>query len=235
MKAQTKAHSYRFRGAVVRVAAWHGRPDIATIALSGSDTPSPRALADLLTTLRNDGYRELLTNALAPGAALPLVDAGFAVRHRLHLLECPLDEPLRDGSGRTERAGRGDRAAILDVDAVAFDPDWQFDDLALREAIRATPSTQLRVARVDDLIVGYALFGRAEGPGYVQRLAVAPVAQSAGIGRALLEDGLRWLARRGSRRALVNTQTDNDRALRFYERAGFTRLPVGLCVLGRSL
>jgi hypothetical protein len=33
----------------------------------------------------------------------------------------------------------------------------------------------------------------------------------------------------------VNTQDDNARALRLYERAGFRRLPVGLCVLGRDL
>lgn len=234
MKAQTKAHSYRFRGAVVRVAAWHGRSDIATIALSGSETPSARALEDLLEKLRAAGVEQVLTNALAPGTALPLVDAGFAVRSRLHLLERSLDQPLTD-TGSTERAGRGDRAAILDVDCQAFDEDWRFDDLALREAIRATPSTQLRVARLDDTIAGYGLFGRAEGPGYVQRLAVAPHAQGRGVGRALLEDGLRWLSRRGSQRALVNTQADNERALRFYERAGFTRLPVGLCVLGRAL
>jgi GNAT superfamily N-acetyltransferase len=234
VKAQTKAHSYRFRGAVLRVAAWHGRPDIATIALSGSESPSVRALEELLERLRSDGYREVLTNALAPGAALPLVDTGFEVRTRLHLLERALDGSA-SASGRTERAGRGDRAAILDVDAKAFDDDWRFDDLALREAMRATPSTQLRVARLDDMIAGYGLFGRAEGPGYVQRLAVAPRAQGRGIGRALLEDGLHWLHRRGSERAFVNTQTENERALRFYEGVGFTRLPVGLCVLGRSL
>jgi GNAT superfamily N-acetyltransferase len=234
VKAQTKAHSYRFRGAVVRVAAWHGRPDIATIALSGSDAPSPRALADLFATLRADGYREVLTNALAPGTALPLVDEGFTVRSRLHLLERDLDATISD-SGRTERVGRGERTEILEVDGQAFDDEWKFDELALREAIRATPATQLRVARLDGAITGYALFGRAEGPGYVQRLAVAPRVQGHGIGRALLDDGLRWLHRRGSQRAFVNTQTDNERALRFYERAGFTRLPVGLCVLGRSL
>jgi ribosomal protein S18 acetylase RimI-like enzyme len=40
---------------------------------------------------------------------------------------------------------------------------------------------------------------------------------------------------RGARSAFVNTQDENVRALQLYERAGFRRLPVGLCVLGREL
>jgi mycothiol synthase len=79
------------------------------------------------------------------------------------------------------------------------------------------------------------LFGRGEATGYVQRLAIAPVAQGAGLGRAVLGDGLRWLAAQGATRALVNTQEDNVRAVDLYARVGFSRLPVGLCVLGRTL
>ncbi len=45
-------------------------------------------------------------------------------------------------------------------------------------------------------------------------------------------DGSRCTARRVR---LVNTQEDNTRALDLYLRAGFTQLPVGLCVLGRDL
>jgi GNAT superfamily N-acetyltransferase len=51
----------------------------------------------------------------------------------------------------------------------------------------------------------------------------------------LLQDGLRWLRERGATRALVNTQEHNTRALTLYQHCGFTRLPVGLCVLGREL
>ena len=84
-------------------------------------------------------------------------------------------------------------------------------------------------------MVGYALFGRADDVGYVQRLAIHPDAQGQGLGPALLVDGLRWLRAHTARSAFVNTQVDNDRALHLYERVGFRRMPVGLCVLGRSL
>jgi ribosomal protein S18 acetylase RimI-like enzyme len=234
VKAQTKAHSYRFRDGVVRVASWHGRPDIATIAVRAIDPPSPRTLNRLLDRLRDAGYREVLTNAVGPGTSVWLVDSGFAVRGRLHLLEHTLQGSARP-SRRTRRATRADRDAIVAVDAASFDEFWRFDDLALREAMRATPRAHTRVAVVKNVVVGYGLFGRAGTTGYVQRLAVGPVGQGRGLGRALLHDGLRWLHMHGATRALVNTQEDNARALDLYVRAGFTRLPVGLCVLGRDL
>jgi ribosomal protein S18 acetylase RimI-like enzyme len=145
-------------------------------------------------------------------------------------------ENLPGPSGRSRRATRADRAALLDIDARAFDDFWQFDAFALREAVRATPRAHLRVApRASDPLRSYGLFGRAGSSGYVQRLATVPEAEGRGFGSAVLNDGLRWLRARGASRAFVNTQHENGRALALYERAGFNQLPVGLCVLGRDL
>jgi ribosomal protein S18 acetylase RimI-like enzyme len=229
-----RAQSYRFRGGVARVAAWHGRSDIASLALHGSDAPSPGTLRRLLEHMHDAGYREVVTNALGPGTTVPLVDIGFAVKGRLHLLTHDLDH-LPAPTGRTRRAGRRDRHALLAADFAAFDEFWRFDDLALREATRATPRAHTRVAPTTDDPSGYGLFGRAGTAGYVQRLAVTPEVQRNGFGRALLTDGLRWLRAHGARRAYVNTQEDNDRALALYLRSGFRQLPIGLNVLGREL
>jgi ribosomal-protein-alanine N-acetyltransferase len=206
---------------------------VASLAFHGTDTPSGQSIEHLLERLQRAGYREVVTNALGPTASLPLVDAGFAVRGRLHLLTHDLEE-LPPASGRTRRAARGDRTAVLRADAAAFDEFWHFDAVALREAVRATPRAHIRIATREET-VGYGLFGRAGSAGYVQRLAVAPAAQRCGLGRALLNDGLRWLRGRGARRVYVNTQEDNERALALYLRAGFLQLPVGLHVLGREL
>jgi ribosomal protein S18 acetylase RimI-like enzyme len=207
---------------------------VASIALQGAAAPSPRALKRLLERLTRDGYRAVITNALAPGASLALIDAGFTVRGRLHLLVHELDavpEPVL----RTRRARRSERLPALEIDAAAFDDFWRFDATALYEAMRATPRTHLRVAPAHTDITGYALFGRSGNAGYVQRLAVDPAAQGAGVGWSLLADGLRWLRSRGASRVFVNTQDDNRRAFDLYVRAGFSPLPVGLCVLGREL
>jgi ribosomal protein S18 acetylase RimI-like enzyme len=228
-----KTQSIRFRGGVARVAAWHGRPEIASVALLCRGAPSIEAVEHLLEQLRAGGYREVITNALAPGASLPLVDCGFEIRGRLHLLSHDL-ESLPGPTRRTRRSGSGDRSAVLAVDGAAFDDFWQLDDIGLRQAARATPRSHLRVTK-GDTIRGYGLFGRAERTGYVQRLAIHPNAQGEGFGSALLTDGLHWMRVRGARSAFVNTQVDNERALGLYERAGFRRLPVGLCVLGIAL
>jgi ribosomal protein S18 acetylase RimI-like enzyme len=234
VKAQAKAHSYRFRDGVVRVSAWQGRADIAQVAFLAPTPPSPRTVERLLARVREAGYREVLTNAVGPAPSAALLDEGFVVRGRLALLEHSLED-VPDWSGRTRRSTRLDRDAIVEVDDTSFEAFWRFDDLALREAARATPKATTFVTDVDGTIGGYLLIGRAGPTGYLQRLAVAPGAQRGGVGRALVGDGLRWLREHGVVRALVNTQTDNDRALTLYRALGFVDLPAGLCVLGRAL
>jgi ribosomal protein S18 acetylase RimI-like enzyme len=230
-----KTQSIRLRGGVARVAAWHGRSDVANVALQCRGAPTVDEVELLVDELRASGYRAALTNALAPGASLPFVDCGFEVRGRLHLLSLDFAGlSLPASTRRTRRATAADRPAVLAADAAAFDDFWTLDAVGLEQAARATPRSHLRVERRDP-IGGYGLFGRAERVGYVQRLAVHPRAQGDGLGPALLHDGLRWMRLRGVRSAYVNTQVDNDRALHLYEQAGFRRLPVGLCVLGRDL
>ncbi|GIU85957.1 MAG: hypothetical protein KatS3mg009_0472 [Acidimicrobiia bacterium] len=227
-----RTKSFRYRGGVVRVAAWHGRGDVASLALRGASAPPAASLERLLDRVRAAGFREVLTNALPPAASLPFVDAGFRVRRRLRLLVHDLTD-LPPVSRRTRRARRDDRDAVLAVDAAAFDEFWRLDADGLRAARRATPSSQVRVTRGP--VVGYGVFGRAGHEGYVQRLGVAPAAQGQGFGRALVADGLHWLRAHGATRAYVNTQAGNDRALALYEHVGFRRLPFGLDVLGRTL
>jgi ribosomal protein S18 acetylase RimI-like enzyme len=234
VKAQAQARSYRFPGTVVRVTPWQGRTDTAAIAVSGTDPPRAADLERLLDRLRAAGYRAVVTNAVTVCTAAVLADAGFATRGRLELLERPLDA-APPPSGTTRRATRADRRAVVAVDAAAFAPDWRFDEVALREAADATPRARMLVAPREGSLQAYGLFGLDRVTGYVQRLAVAPAAQGRGLARALLDDGLRWLARRGAARVLVNTQPDNRRALELYRHAGFGPRPSGLFVLGRTL
>ena len=83
--------------------------------------------------------------------------------------------------------------------------------------------------------IGYCVTGRAGRGGYLQRLAVARDRQRLGLGTLLVSDALTWLQRRGAREAFVNTQTGNQRALRFYTRLGFYVVPDPLTVLRRQL
>ena len=193
------------------------------------------SVVEVVEHLRSHGYEAILTSALAPDEQRPFLDAGFRTEEHLDLLLAETQPDVAPTSRRTRRMRRSDLSRVLEIDASAFTPFWRLDRTAFHEATSATPSCRRRVVSVGDPlrrhVVGYAVTGRSEGQGFVQRLAVDPAHQGTGIGRALLDDALHWLAQQGATTVLVNTQPDNDAALDLYRSAGFTDRPGGLSVL----
>ena len=224
----------------VRAGPWRGDRRVAYLnPVPGAPLPSPDFLRRCLGTLAGRGFGRVVTGALAPSEQVGFRAVGFSVAEDLHLLSHDLhDLPVMDVPGVALRRTRAsDRAAVLAVDHVAFQPFWRLDESGLDEAINATPHARFRTAHdaERDAVVGYAITGRAGRRGYVQRIAVDPTQHGAGIGRLLLLDGLRWLRRWRVERAMVNTQLDNSRALRLYEATGFRRERTRLSVLGIEL
>lgn len=229
----------------MRLGPWQGDPAVAYVVPIHGGTPS--AVADVHRALEvadQQGYRSVVTAALAPLDQAAFLAVGFEVHERLHLLALTLASapPRAPGvpAGVVLRRGQpNDRDRVLHVDHQAFEPFWRLDDRGLGDAIAATPSARFRVAVTGrgqaPEVLGYSVIGRASHRGYVQRLAVAPDRHRAGVGRSLLIDGLRWLERRRVRRVMVNTQERNSAALALYEREGFERQPGGLAVLSLPL
>jgi ribosomal protein S18 acetylase RimI-like enzyme len=229
------SHTLRWRGGWARIGPFRSDADVARLTMGTDAPPSPSVIERCLGEAQARSYKAVVTNALSQADSAPFVDAGFAVRERLHLLAHDLDQ-LPPPTGSTRRARRHDHPAILDLDATAFDGDWRLDHDGLVDALRATPVTRFRVAPdASEPITAYAVTGRSARSGYLQRIAVHADARRRGFARTLIADALWWLRRRAADRALVNTQLDNTAALSLYESCGFRRLPVGLCVLGRTL
>lgn len=222
----------------LRIGSWRG--DVSTAHLTpGRGRPTPAAIARALDEMSAGPYRAALTAALPVPDQRPFLEAGFEVHERLHLLVRDLADlpPAAPAAAELRRGHQADRPAVLIVDAAAFPPFWRLDRAGLDDAIAATPTARLRVSvdRSDRSVTGYAVTGRAGPRGYLQRLAVAPGAQGAGVGTALVVDGLRWLRRWGAKEVLVNTQEGNEAAVRLYERLGFRLRADGLAVLRRTL
>jgi ribosomal protein S18 acetylase RimI-like enzyme len=219
----------------MRLGAWRGDPSIGFLSPVPGVSPTPSALDAALHVLSARGYRRVLTPALTHLEQQPFLDHGFTVHERLHLLRHHLGRTpaARAPEVRLRRGRSGDVPAVLHVDGRAFDPFWRFDEAGLADARTATPTHRFRVAVGDHggEVVGYHVTGRAGGLGYLQRLAVHPDRFGRGIGTALVGDALAWCRRRGCTSVLVNTQEANGRALRLYERLGFTSEPFGLAVL----
>lgn len=223
----------RWRGGWARLGSWRGQPDVAYLSVGADRPPTQEVVERCVGRLRGRGFSTVVTSALTPSDSLPFVDAGFAVRERLHLLAHDL-EAIPEPTHPTRRARREDRPAVLALDALAFDDFWRIDRTGLENAVHATPSSRFRVVG-DGAPIAYAITGRAGRQGYLQRVAVHPDARRTGCGRTVVADGLRWLRRHRVTRALVNTQLDNAAALSLYGSCGFVALPTGLCVMGRAL
>lgn len=227
-------------GPRLRARPWHADVEVAHLS-PAPDHLGPLSHIDVehaLDRLRSSGYRAVVTSALHRADRRPFTETGFTETRRLHLLRHDLAHlpPAPQVSGIDLRRGRRrEQDEALAVDHDAFAPFWRLDRAGLGEALTATTMVHFQVARDRGGIVGYAVCGRAGHRGYVQRLAVAPGHQGRGVGTALLGDGLRWLRRWGARDALVNTQEDNERSLRLYQRTGFVLEPDGLAVLERTL
>lgn len=238
MASRTGERPLRISGGWARIRPWRDRPDVAHVLISTEVVLSVATVRECMARARAAGYDAAVTSPLTEAAASPFLEVGFRPQEELRLLEHGL-EPIATGDGAVplRRAGRGDRAAVVDLDARAFPPAWRFGASGLREALRATPAVRFRIAPAADdrAPVAYAVTGRAGRRGYLQRLAVDPEARGRGYARALVVDALRWVRRGGGRRCFVNTQTDNNEALALYEACGFRRLPSGLSVLGSAL
>jgi len=223
----------------LRVAPWpaDGRTAQLTI-VPGVVAPTRATLRAALVEAAAAGYASAVTSALGSAERPPFTEAGFEPLAWLHLLERSLHDLPSAPAGPPElrRVRRGDWGTVAALDSRAFPVFWHLGQAGIAEARHATPSSRVRVAIVaPGVVAGYAVSGRSGGRGFLQRLAVDPEAQGRGIGTALALDGLRWMQARGAASVLVNTQVDNERALRLYRRLGFRLLDERLAVLGRDL
>lgn len=227
----------RHRSARLQLSSWQGDEHTVLVTpASDGDVPDCDEIATLLDRLGRRGVRRVLTSALHASDLAPFERNGFRVHEYLHLLRHDLIDLPDRGTVPIRRARRRDRAQVLDIDRRAFDDFWTLDRDGLDDALRATPVGRFRVSTDrTGTVTGYSVTGRAGDRGYLQRLGVDPDRHRAGAGRALVADALSWLARRGARQALVNTQLGNDAALALYRASGFVAEPAGLTVLVRDL
>ncbi len=224
----------RWPGGWARLGPWRGEHEVAYLAVGAQRPPSPEILDRCLRTLRGAATGgSSRTRSRRPRPCRSSMRASPCTSGSTSSLTisptCP--RPTHD----TRKARTEDHPAVLELDHRAFRPFWRLDREGLEQAVDATPATRFRVVETDAGLCGYAVTGRADRRGYLQRVGVDPSAQGAGIGRSLVADALRWLRRHRAHDAVVNTQLDNVAALGLYRSCGFRELPSGLCVMSRAL
>jgi ribosomal protein S18 acetylase RimI-like enzyme len=222
-------------GVSCRVRPWPYDPQTAQLTLFHRGTPPPAdVVAGWADSLFHAGWHAVRTGAVPVRAAPAFEAAGFDVAQTLVLLEHTDLHRTESPAPRTRRLTRRTRGQAAVVDRAAFASPWAIDETSIEDICSATARHRLRRIDLDGRLAGFAVSGRERHDGFLQRLAVHPLDQGRGAGRALTLDALCWMRRRGARRALVNTHSDNGAALALYRSVGFRTLPDPLIVFERS-
>lgn len=188
-------------------------------------------IADCVTALEEAGATAVLSPPLPRSAQKLWRDAEFQPHAALALMRRHLGQVPPPGHIVLE-GSEADQAEALRIDAAAFEQFWRFDACALAEAIAATPRSVIHVVKAPDGgLAGFAVTGTGSTLAYLQRVAVDPRYQGAGIGRSLVRTSARWAKKEGAGAIMLNTQVGNEPAIRLYESEGFDTLDEPLEVL----
>jgi len=185
---------------------------------------------------------EALCELGAPGVLSPPLplsaqrlwrEADFLPHAELALLRLDLDlGRVGTLSHMVVTGSNSDIREALRIDAASFDEFWRFDRNAMEEAMSSTRNSVIHVVRkAGGGLAGFAITGVGVTIAYLQRLAVDPACQNRGIGSSLVRSSARWAQREGARSLMLNTQLENDPAIRLYEAEGFRILSEPLAVL----
>jgi mycothiol synthase len=147
------------------------------------------------------------------------------------------DAPSRAGAVPLRSFRPGDEAEVLRVNAAAFaqHPEQGSMDaveLAERMAEPWFDPAGLLVAPEGDRLLGFHWTKRhSQTLGEVYVVGIDPASQGLGLGKVLVDAGLRHLRDAGAEDVLLYVESDNVPAVRLYERLGFTHSPADTHVM----
>jgi mycothiol synthase len=177
-----------------------------------------------------------------PAAAALARRTGFDRVRELWVMRrsLPTSSAPPPGDGRTYevRSFRpGDEAEVVRVNAAAFahhpeQGSMDADELAERMAEPWFDPAGLLVAADGDRLLGFHWTKRHSATlGEVYVVGIDPASQGLGLGKVLVDAGLRHLHDGGAEDVLLYVESDNVPAVRLYEGLGFTHAPTDTHVM----
>jgi ribosomal-protein-alanine N-acetyltransferase len=180
-------------------------------------------LPSMLAALRLQGIRQLVCMAWANWLSDKLLEHSFSPMTRVVTLaqNDATFPPRKSMNGILLReAEPTDLDTITALDHAAFGTEWWYSGTTFFRVMH--DQTRFIVVERNGLPVGYG-FGHAFGAqAHITRLAVHPEQQGQGIGTRLLGALIMHFRAQGAETITLNTQMDNEDALRLYRHFGFT-------------
>jgi ribosomal-protein-alanine N-acetyltransferase len=230
-RAYAEAEPWRVRatgrGEAVVLGAWKSGSSV--LAIRGVWCAERRVRAfidDAREQAGEHGFSQLLSPLLPVELLGPYTSAGMRVIARLVAIQghpelvLPADPPL----GVAIREGtRADVEAVAAIDAASFEEFWRW---SAGDLLGMLEEERLAVAEANGgAVIGYTLATLIRGSATLTRLAVAPHARHAGVGRSLLSESAAWARRFGAATLSLCTQEDNAASRALYSEAGLAEIP----------
>jgi ribosomal-protein-alanine N-acetyltransferase len=128
--------------------------------------------------------------------------------------------PLAKNLPRLRPYAPGDFETLYAIDQVCYPRGIAYSRRQLRWFI-GRPGTRCLVARLDDAMVGFVIAHSQVSRGHIITLDVLPEHRRRGLGRALVAEIEREFPARGVRLIELETATDNQPAIAFWQNCGY--------------
>jgi ribosomal-protein-alanine N-acetyltransferase len=118
-----------------------------------------------------------------------------------------------------------DFETLFAIDQVCYEPAIAYSRRELRNYLRF-PGADCVIAEAESKIIGFCLTAREDQWGYIITMDVLAEHRRQGVATALLRDAERRLFAAGVREVALETATDNESAIAFWQKHGYRSVGV---------
>ncbi len=173
------------------------------------------------------------------GEAKKWLEAGWVQKHSLLICESNLKNIKKINQSdhkaiKHKRFNLSDVETLLEVDGKIFNPYWKNSYSNFIETMKSCNNNHLFKIFSDNALRGYAILGETHGFTYLQRFGVDKEFQNQGMGKELLEYVLSFAKSKNYKKIKLNTQENNEAALRLYTKNSFNISKRKLVIMSSS-
>lgn len=131
----------------------------------------------------------------------------------------PADATGAAGALEIRSLREADLDAVLAIENASFTTPWR--RVTFEGLLRRTDTDLLAATLPDGRLVGYAALWTVVDQSELGNVAVAPDGRGRGVGRRLVQEGMRRVAARGSRECFLEVRESNQGAQALYRSLGY--------------
>ncbi len=167
-------------------------------------------------------------------------NAGWVQKHSLLICESNLNNFKKinqddyKSSIEHKRFNLSDIETLLDLDGKIFSPYWKNSYSNFVETMKSCNNNHLFKIFSDNSLKGYAILGETRGFTYLQRFGIDKRFQNQGMGKELLQYILSFAKSKNYKKMKLNTQENNEAALRLYTKNSFSVSKRKLIIMSSS-